>query len=624
MIGIMSRVAARFRVVSTRWLVRLGFREETFLLLLAMVIGIVTAAAAVGFHQLINLIRDFFYARVDPDFLYGKGVVLLIAIPALGGLVVGIVARYIMHAREGHGMIDVMESVMRAGGIIKPTVAIEKIVTSAITIGTGGSAGAEGPIVQIGAAIASGVGQFFRVTRQHMPLLIGCGSAAGISAIFNAPIGGVLFTLEVILLDFSIRTFTPVVLASVIANVTTQEIFRLIAHEDYTAIFSLPWTRLFERSTLDWQNMPSFLLLGLLCGVVGVGLTRLMYFTETRFAALRVPRAFRPAIGGALLGLTGVAYVIGAGWLMLHTSKPIDFADYPMPAFFGDGYGVVQQLFGAAFYAQFSPTRLLVLLGALSACKLLGTCLTLSSGGSGGVIAPSLFLGATAGAMLGMILHPSHPSDAGIYALVGMGALLAAVVHAPLAAILIVFEVTRDHLIILPAMLASIVAVGVARLIFRDSVYTLSLRLRGVRVGTLADTTLLRRMNVEQVNLEPACVLNVNDPLQRALDLSYTTGAHDFVVADPHGLFVGMLVAADLQTALLDRDAVPLLVVGELMRSDIPLIRSTDDLASVLDIFTRYDVSRLPVSIGRDASRVIGLVSRTALMKRYQRALSEG
>jgi CIC family chloride channel protein len=629
MISALSGLAARFRVVMTKWLVRFGFREETFLLFLAALIGIVTAAAAVGFHQCINTIRDFFYAQVRPDFLYGKGLILLIVIPAFGGLVVGIVSMLIMNGREAHGMIDVMESVMRASGIIRPSVAIEKIFTSAVTIGTGGSAGAEGPIVQIGAAIASGIGQFFHIARPHMPLLIGCGSAAGISAIFNAPIGGVLFTLEIILLDFSIRTFTPVVLASVIANVTTNEIFVLldkyhwIKHEQYGSIFSMPWSSATTHASIDWHNLHTFLLLGLLCGLVGVGLTRLMYFSESKFSRLQMPRVLRPAFGGALLGAMAVIYVVLFGWIMLKSSKPIGFHEYPMPAFFGDGYGVVQQLFDASFYTQFSYSRVLVLMAALCVCKLVGTCLTLASGGSGGVIAPSLFLGATAGACLGMVLHPDNPANVGIYALVGMGAVLAAVIHAPLAAILILFETTRDNLIILPAMLASVIAVGTARLIFRDSIYTLNLRLRGVRVGSTNDLMLLSRMTVEQIDLEPASVVNVNDPLQRLIDLTYSTGVNDFVVADIRGDYAGMVIASDLQTALLDRDAVPLLLVQELTRMDVPMVKNSDDLATVMDVFARYDVSRLPVSIGRGTGKVIGLISRTSLMKKYQVALSE-
>lgn len=636
---------ARVRVLAGRLLARLGFQEESFLTLLAILIGVLAAWAAVGFHELILFIRNGLYTAIGSrSELYGRGILLLILMPAAGGLAVGLISRYVFLTREGHGIIDVIESVVRTSGVIRPLSAIEKILTAAITIGSGGSAGAEGPIVQIGAGIASGVGQVFAVARQHMPVLIGCGCAAGISAIFNAPIGGVFFTLEIILLDFSLRTFTPVVLASVVANVTTKAIFRMFGH-DFDAIFALPSWEVLSQLELSWAHMGNFVLLGLLCGAVGVSLTRLSAWMEGWFSRMPIPRWTKPGVGGAMVGILGVAYVMGFGWWLLDRQKPIAFEDYPLPAFYSDGYGVIRQLVqqnpdatgpGAAipvapaagfqgFYAEHSPRMLLLLLGSLVVIKVVATCLTLSSGGSGGIIAPSLFLGATAGAFLGVLLRLAGMDVApNVYALVGMGAVLAAVVHAPLASILILLELTQDHKIILPAMLATIIATGTARMIFRDSIYTMSLRARGVRVGTMADLTLLRRLTVEQVDLEPATVIGLHDPLQAALTLADQTGAGNFVVCDERKAYVGMLVARDLNTALLQREAVPLLLVEELVRTDVPLISSKEDLATVLDLFARHDVDHLPVSVSPTTGRVIGVISRSGTMRRYQQALAEG
>jgi chloride channel protein, CIC family len=618
-------VPAQFRVMTTRLLARLGFREDSFLLVLSVLIGIVTGVAAVGFHLLIKLIRNSLYGGLGPRMnLYGAGIWFLVVLPAGGGLAVALISRYLFRVREGHGIIDVMESVIRSSGHVRPLSAVEKILTSAVTIGTGGSAGAEGPIVQIGAGIASAVAQVFRVTRQYIPLLIGCGSAAGISAIFNSPIGGVLFTLEVILLDFSIRTFTPVVLASVVANITTKWVLGVIEpHEKFEALFALPAQEIFRQAELGWRHMGNFIMLGLLCGIVGVALTRTMYFMEERFSRLKMPRAWKPALGGALLGLCGIVYVVIFGWWLLGRDKPIDFGTYPLPAFFSDGYGVIRQLVsGPAFYAQHGPMVLLALLGFLCIIKVLGTCLTLGSGGAGGIIAPSLFLGATAGGFLGVLLRMSGSSvEPNAYALVGMGAVLAAVVHAPLASILILVEVTGDHKIILPTMLATIVATGLARLVFRDSIYTLGLRARGVRVGTLADLTLLRRLTVEQVSLEPATVVRVDNPFQAILDLMAQTGVGHFVVMDEKKQYIGMVVEEDIQTTLLQREAVPLLLVRDLVRTGIPAVPLREDLASVLDVFSQHSVDHLPVVTARNSSSIVGLVSRAALMRTYQQAL---
>jgi CIC family chloride channel protein len=626
----LTEPAARLRGAITRSLTRFGFKDDSFLLILAVIVGMVTAAAAVGFHELILLVRNLLYLDTGESRLYrGFGMILLVAFPAIGGLIVGIVSRYLFRVREGHGIVDVMESVVRTSGFQSPLVSLEKILTAGVTIGSGGSAGAEGPIVQIGAGIASGIGQFFRIARSQMPVLIGCGSAAGISAIFNAPFGGVLFTLEVILQDFSIRAFTPVVVASVIAQVSELLLFKLIHHsQEFHPIFDISPDAIRTHEALRWGQVGNFVVLGLICGLVGVTLIRLMYKSESWFSRFKIPPVFKPALGGTLLGLLGIVYILVFGWLVLGVTKPVPFKTYPMPAFFGDGYGFIEQLLSPVYYTSPSTgtEKILILLAFLCAMKMIATCLTLGSGGSGGVISPSLFLGATAGAVMGSLLQRSHlfaSVQPEVYALVGMGAVLAAVVHAPLASILICFEVTEDYKVMVPAMLACVVATATARLLYQDSIYTLGLRLRGIRTGTAGDRAVLRQLTVEDVTLEPASVVHAADPFQKILNLTAAGGAANFVVVDEHGAYAAMVVAADIQMALLDRDAVPLLVVAELMRTDVPLVKHTDDLGSVLEAFSRHDVSHLPVTMNSRPNHVIGLISRAGLMRKYQQTLAD-
>lgn len=622
-----SEPASRLRALVTRLLAKVGLQDDSFILILAVIVGIVTAAAAVGFHELILEVRNILYLQTGQELLYHRGLILLAVIPAAGGLVVGLISRYLFRTREGHGIVDVIESVLRAGGFQSPRVALEKIITAGITIGSGGSAGAEGPIVQIGAGLASGIGQLFRVARNQMPVLIGCGSAAGISAIFNAPFGGVLFTLEVILQDFSIRAFTPVVLASVIAQTTELLLFKVMRQPgNFHPIFDVSPDAIRLHEALRWGHVGNFVLLGLICGLVGVSLTRMMGASERLFGRIKMPIVLKPALGGALMGMMGVIYIL-ISHRILSVPKPVPFETYPMPAFFSDGYGFIEQLLSPAYHA-YGPggVGILLLLAALCGLKLVATCLTLGSGGSGGVIAPSLFLGATAGAVIGTLLQHTgwfYSIRPEMYALVGMGAVLAAVVHAPLASILIVFEVTEDYKVMVPAMLACIVATATARVIFQDSIYTVDLRMRGIRFGGTSDLTLLRRISVEQVTLEPASIVHINDPLQKILELSASAGTADFVVVDAQQDYAGMIVQDDINTALLQREAVPLLVADEIMRRDIPLVRHTDDLATVMEAFTRYDVSHLPVSVNSRPKHVIGLISRTGLMRRYQKGLAE-
>jgi chloride channel protein, CIC family len=626
----LSEPGGRIRILSTRLLRRLGLSDEAFLLVLAVVIGVVTGVAAVFFHELINFIRDSLYRGFGPEFLYSyRGMGFLLLFPTLGGLAVGLISRYLFRTREGHGVVDVVESVVRSSGFQKPSIAIEKILTSAITIGTGGSAGAEGPIVQIGAAIASGVGQAFRVARAQMPILTGCGCAAGISAIFNAPFGGVLFTMEVILQDFSIRYLTPVVLASVIAQVSVQATYQVMHNADsYRAIFAMPAMDVVKQATLNWGQVGNFVLLGIICGMIGANFTRTMYWTEHSFSLIKVPKVIRPALGGALLGLAGMLYIVLFGHLLLDVQnhKPFSFDAYPMPAFYGDGYGVIQQMLTPMFYTTVNSTMVLLLV-FLVAVKILGTCVTLGSGGSGGVIAPCVFIGAATGAVVGHLLQLSHwfpHLQPELYALVAMGAVLAAVVHAPLASILIVFELTQDYKVMLPAMLACIVSVAVARIIYADSVYTLSLRMRGVSVGTASDLVLLRRINVEQVSLEPVTFVRESDPVERLLQLGEMTDSYDFVVTHADGTYAGMVLSDDLNPVLMDRSAAPVLVVRDVMRNDIVPVRTSDNLANVLDAFSQHDVSHLPVGTAANADKVMGLISRSALLRKYQATLKGG
>lgn len=620
---------SRLRVLSNRLLGAVGLGDDSFLIILAVLVGMVTSVAAVAFHYLVDGLGQALYVGPGEQLLYQRGLVLLIVIPASGGLVVGFISRYLIRGQSHLGVPDVIESVIRTRGFIKPTAAVEKIVTSGVTIGSGGSAGAEGPIVQIGAAISSGVGRLFGIARHQMPLLIGCGTAAGISAIFNAPIGGVLFTLEVILLDFSIRTFTPVVVASVIANVTTRAAMSLVSEDGtYAAIFAKPGFVWPGQTVLDWGQLGNFILLGILCGIVAGAFTRLSHLGDRRFTRLSWLGAFRPALGGALVGILGVIYVVIFGWVMLGQSKPFNFGVYPMPAFFGDGYGVINQLIRPALYEDggLGVTRGLLLLSFLLVAKLAATIFTLGSGGSGGVIAPSLFMGATVGGIVGLSLQAGgwfESIQPEVYAVAGMAAVLGGVVHAPMAAILIVFELTQDYKVMLAAMLATVIALAFSRFISRDSLYTRVLKERGINVGRSADVSVLRRLTVEQVALEPAASAYGSDPLQRVLDLMEQTGNGQYIVLDRHGNYIGMVLPEDINMALLRREAVPLMIVEEIARTNVPLVRNEDDLATVLDIFSKHDTSHLPVHLSSAPGKVIGLISRTALLRRYAAGLTE-
>ena len=592
-------ISLRLRALLNRLFLPRGYKEEYFLVALAIVIGCATGVGAHLFYRLIELATGLAYGEGG---LYDGRAIMLVAVPAVGALLVGLITYYFAREAKGHGVPEVMDAILRRGARIRLRVAFAKAVSSALTIGSGGAAGTEGPIIQIGAALGSSAGQVLRVQARHMSVLVACGAAAGIAAIFNAPIAGVLFALEIFLRDFSFRTFSPVVFASVLGCSTMHA---LQGGSD-VAIFEVYRA---EAYVFQLSQLPYYLILGFLCAWAAVLFIKLLYKAEDVFDAMKVPEQLKPAIGAVGLGITGIVYLWVGG-------------KAGVPAFFGNGYPAIKAAISPALLdpAKFTVTALLVLVGL----KLLATSLTLGSGGSGGVFAPSLMIGAFLGGAFGLGLNQLGAVDAHsatAFALVGMAAVTAGTTHAPLTAIVILYELTREPKVILPVMFAAIVATAGAQLISKDSIYTLKLRRRGIRFGTLADLTILKRITADQVRVDPPQFVHAEDPLQKLLQIADATDSLDFVVNDAEGNYRGLVVAYDIKTALLQPEAVPLLVVAELIRTEIPTVSPSDTLDSVLDKFARSDVGSLPLASPHDPRHVEGLITRQGVMNRYQQEL---
>lgn len=593
----------RLRLHLSRWLAAIGFKEDYFLIVLAIFIGGATGYGAHLFFLLLEKATAFAYSAESG--LYQGRVIMLLVLPVVGGLAVGLITSRFSEEAKGHGVPEVMDAILRRNAEIRPRVAVSKCVASALSIGSGGSAGTEGPIIQIGAAIGSTFGQLLNVSRRQMGVLVACGAAGGIAAIFNAPIAGVLFALEIFLKDFSFRTFSPVVFSSVLSASITHE----LRGED-EAIFYVRrslFSDLFaSRELFALTELPLYLLLGLLCAVAAVIFIRALYKSEDIADALSIPDWLKPVLGGLCLGLTGIAYVLIRG-------------ETEAPLFFGNGYPTIRRLISPDVISM----PLLFLL-AIFFLKVAATCFTLGSGGSGGILAPSLMMGAAVGGAFGGALQQMGliaPEHVLAFSVVGMAATVAGTTHAPLTAIVILYEMTREPRVILPIMFAAIVATAGAQLLCRDSIYTLKLRRRGIRLGTLADLTILKRITADQVITVPAQFVHPDDGLQKLFQLAEEAEAPDFVVVDDELAYQGMVVAADIRTALLQPEAVPLLVVGELVRPGVPVVRRNETLDSVLDKFVRADVQSLPLASPHDDARVEALITRQALMSRYQEEL---
>lgn len=317
---------ARFYLKFVRFLKQLGFQEDAFLIILAVAIGALTGLGSICFTRLIEFFHEHCYSQGG---IYAGRGVFLVLLPASGAMVVGLITYFFAREARGHGVPEVMDAIARRDGVIRPRVAVAKAIASALTIGSGGSAGTEGPIIQIGAAIGSTAGQYFQVVRHNMPILVGCGGAAGISAIFHAPIAGVLFALEIFLRELNFKTFSPVLIASVISSVTVSAILgtneALFPLVDPETVYSF-----------QWFELGNYVAMGLLCAGAAVAFVKLLYAMEDFFEWLKVHHILKPVIGALGLGLLGLVMVSFLGDTRANE-----------PSIFSNGYNLIGRCIGA-------------------------------------------------------------------------------------------------------------------------------------------------------------------------------------------------------------------------------------------------------------------------------------
>lgn len=558
---------------------------------LALLVGAGAGAGAVVFRYLIFGFTEVFTGRADysdagrvasPHFP-GLGIFFVILVPVLGGLVYGpIVERYAKEAR-GHGVPEVMLAIAERGGRIGPQVAVVKSLASALCIGSGGSVGREGPIVQIGSALGSSIGQALRISDARLRLLVACGAAGGISATFNAPIAGVFFGLELILRDFATESFGVVVLASVTADVIGRAAF------GSTPFLSLPTFHLAAP-----VGYLFYAVLGIFAGVTGVAFIRVLYGTEDLLDRLwRGPEWLRPGAGGVLLGLLLLA----------------------LPQMYGVGYPVLE----AGVRGQYVLWFLLVLLVG----KLAATSLTIGIGGSGGVFAPSLFMGAMLGTAYGLVaqhLFGGAVGPAGAYGLVGMGAVFAGAARAPITAVLIIFELTGDYKIILPLMAAIALATGVSALLSKETIYTLKLRRRGIDLLRGKAANLMELLTVADAMQPLPVTLTPEVPLDVIIDRLAAEGRDALPVADPDGTYRGTVIARDVEDSA--RENALEASAGSLARA-VPILHPDQSLEQALGLLVRQDRSGLPVTSTED-SRILGWLTHRDVLAAYNARLQHG
>jgi chloride channel protein, CIC family len=486
--------------------------EQLILFATAVLVGLGTGLGAVVFIWMLGQISSLTQWMQS---LLGSVAGLLLAM-AMAGLIVGYVIDRWASEAKGHGVPEVMEAVALRGGHIRPRVAVLKVLASSLTIGTGGSAGREGPIVQVGAALGSTIGQLFHFSGDRVRTLVACGAAAGIAATFNAPIAGAIFAQEVILNNFSARYFGMVVISGVAASIVSRS---LLSDKPAFLVPAYPMNHLAELGV--------YIVLGLLAALVAVLFIRVLYKFEEFFDSRPVPLYVRTTIGMVLTGLVALLLpgreVLGPG---LH-------------------------LIGEAIAGDFNMG--LGLMAALLILKMLATSFTLGAGNSGGIFAPSLFMGAILGGMVGQVAHglwPGVVTNPGAYAIVGMAAVFAGAARAPITAVLIVFEMSGDYKLILPLMLATVISTFLAEGLFKESIYTLKLRLKGVHLQGGRDVDILQGVTVAEVMGGIVHTISDNAALTQLSDVFSQTRSHGLLVLDAGGKLAGIVTVTDLDRAV--------------------------------------------------------------------------
>lgn len=554
------------------------------LMALAVMVGAGAGAGSVVFRWCIKTFTHFFSGHADysaspgasnPHALWLGPYFVLLA-PVVGGLLYGpLVNRFAKEAR-GHGVPEVMLAVAQRGGRISPKVAVVKTLASALCIGSGGSVGREGPIVQIGSALGSTLGRLTKVTENRMKLLVACGAAGGIAATFNAPLAGVFFAMELILGTFSAEAFGATVLASVTASVIGRATFGDVA------FLTLPG---FHVDHLVQYGL--FAALGVLAAGVGVGFSRVLYLIEDVCDWLwRGPEWLRPTVGGLALGAVLLA----------------------LPQMYGVGYPVLQKATEGGYAVGF---LLLLLVG-----KMLATSLTIGIGGSGGVFAPSLFIGAMLGSAYGIGVHHLLPASAGAvgaYALVGMGAVFAGAARAPITAVVILFELTGEYSIILPLMLAIVLATATSHLLTRDTVYTLKLRRRGIDLEGPAPGARIGTQHVGAVMEPLPPPLPSSTALADSADLLSLSGHGALPVVDDTGRYVGVVTAQAVAEALTEEPEGAPTLVGQLAEPPAP-VTADEPLTQALHALLSAAGTGVPV-LDTDHGKPVGWLSHQSALR---------
>ena len=577
--GRLARMLVRLR--------RLTRNDQIVLSLLAVVAGAVVAYGSLGFRWLIGAVQYLFYGDAQ-EYLLSVASSLpwwqILLAPAAGGLLIGLFLKFIMPGGRPLGVAHVIEVGALRSGRMSLNQALGAAFVSAASIGVGGSAGREGPMVHLGAALSSYLAKRFHLTPSITLTLLGCGVASGVAASFNAPIAGVFFALEVVIGHYALHAFSPIVIASVVGTIVSR------AHLGDTPAFIV-----IEHLPVHIAEYPAFILLGLSCAVVATVLLRSITLADTAFSKSPLPVWFRPAVGGLFVGVIALMFpqVLGVGY------EATDLA-------LKDSYALWMLL-------------------ALIVAKTLATSLTIGAGFGGGVFSPALFVGAMTGGAFSIIagsVFPELSSGVGLYAMVGMGAVAAPVLGAPISTILIVFELTGDYSMTIAAMIAvSVASVTTQQVFGGKSFFAWQLDRRGLDLGGGRARQVLAARHAEDVMADDFHIVHEHITMDKIREtLRDSMDDHIFVVDDNDRL-TGSLSFTDIKDIAFESGLDHLINARDAARPHPIYVERLESLEKVLGIMDSSGLLYVPVIDNAENMRVVGLVHHRRVLTEYNKAL---
>lgn len=561
--------------------------DQFVLGVLAVGVGLVVGGGVVGFRLLIDAFHLLFYGGAEAD-LASTAAALpwwhVALAPALGGLLVGLWYRYFMPGGKPQGIANIIEATATRGSRLDIRAGFAALFGSALSIGAGAPVGREGPAVHFGATLAAWLAEKLHFGRSLSRTLLGCGAAAAVAASFNAPIAGALFAHEVVVGHYAMSAFAPVVVASVTATVISRAVFG-----DFPA-FTVP-----EMALQSVLEFPAFAGLGIVAALAALVFMRAVFAGEDLAARSRIPRTFRPMAAGLVIGLLAI----------------------PFPLILGVGYEATDHALNATLPA-------LMLVGLVIA-KTLGTGIALGFGFGGGVFSPSLTVGALVGVAFGGLATAALPdlsSGAGAYALVGMGAVAASVLGAPISTVLIVFEMTHDTALTVAVMVAVVMATTITQQVARaPSFFHWQLERRGLNLKGGRDVGLLRLIRVADVVQTEAPTVSMGCSLRMVREkLAGVPFGELFVVANDGTLF-GTITLADLQEAGFDPELDLLVNAADVARRHPPVLAMGDTLEVALKRMMALGEEHLAVVEHEDTMKLVGCVHETEVLLEYNRQL---